>query len=163
MLLFQHVESLSSSISLVLISKLVDEDMLFQLNLRQQELCRLCVTWQAEVRPITCAYPMPASWGPAEEDLVMAAQYEVSESTDMYEHMGQGHDQHTGDEEDNEDFNYGYHEEEEEEDGDLLAAAEAAALTDAYHDIDADPLFGFSGSEGSADVSDESPRKRKHL
>ncbi|KAH9828839.1 uncharacterized protein C8Q71DRAFT_859379 [Rhodofomes roseus] len=116
-----------------------DLDLLYQLQLHQQELCRLCATWQSQVLVIPCAYPMPASWGPSELELNEAALYEISESADMGEHMEQQAPHQDAGDDDGGDFDYGYHDA-DEADGDLLDAAEAAALTDAYHPSEDDVI-----------------------
>ncbi|KAH9912541.1 uncharacterized protein B0H18DRAFT_1088385 [Fomitopsis serialis] len=56
-----------------------DPDLEFQLIIRRDELCRLCVTWQKHVSAIPGAHPMSASWGPSECQLNEAALYEISD------------------------------------------------------------------------------------
>ncbi|EPS94432.1 hypothetical protein FOMPIDRAFT_128943 [Fomitopsis schrenkii] len=136
-----------------------DEDLLFQLEQRQQDLCRLCVTWKAEVDVIPCAYSMHASWGPSEHRLHEASVYEVTESVDAED-----------DGDDDGDFDYGYHDSDSDTEGDLLDVAEAVAITDAYHAHDEADLFYDFTSIASSDLQTvllptetPSPKKRKHM
>jgi len=147
-----------------------DPDLEFQLNIRRDELCRLCVTWQKHVSAIPGAHPMSASWGPSERQLNEAALYEISESADLDEHPEPELHQHSTDEEDDDcDFDYGACNSDHEVDGDLLDAAEATALIDAYHatsEVDLD--FDFSGLTDLDDqtlflpMDSPSPSKKRH-
>ncbi|KAG1798007.1 hypothetical protein EV424DRAFT_1546404 [Suillus variegatus] len=50
-----------------------NEDLCFHFDLRARFLSGLVVHWQSQVRPIPCAWPLPDSWGPIENDLADAA------------------------------------------------------------------------------------------
>jgi hypothetical protein len=52
---------------------LTDDNVLYQLQSRADELCLLCIQWQAKVRPIPCAWEMPETWGPPMSALADAA------------------------------------------------------------------------------------------
>ncbi|KAL6297842.1 hypothetical protein BKA93DRAFT_820642 [Sparassis latifolia] len=108
----------------------LDADFMYQLDHRREELCRLCVIWQAQLH----------------QDLVNAAGYEMTGSWDEDGEGGvqsQGSVQGAADD-DNEDEVSFEEVTDAEDDGDLLDAAEVAALTDAYHsstvDIDSECL-----------------------
>lgn len=141
-----------------------DTDFLYQLDIHRTQLCRLCVTWQAQVQVVPCAYPMSTSWGPSELELNEAAQYEVTESVDMG--MDTGH--LASEAEDDGDFDYGFHDPDSDAEGDLLEAAETAAMTDAYHALDEDVIYGFNGPDMDTHTilfpaQGYSPKKRKEL
>ena len=56
--------------------------MAYQLNLRLDHLCRLCVTWQSKIAHIPCPEVLPTCWGPTEAQLHQAAIYEVTADWD---------------------------------------------------------------------------------
>ncbi|TFY57790.1 hypothetical protein EVJ58_g6817 [Rhodofomes roseus] len=157
------------SLEAAIASAAEDPNLLFQLNIRRSELCRLCATWQHHVRAIPSAHPISASWGPSEYELNEAALYEISELTEMGEHSLQPESQNTlTDEEDDCDFDYGACDSDLEADGDLLDAAEATALRDAYHTSEVDLEFDFNAL---ADLDNQtlllstigpSPPKKRH-
>jgi hypothetical protein len=102
-----------------------NEDTQYQLKRYAVMLCNLCAVWQANVRSIDCAYPMPESWGPSEAELTHAV---IASVTARWVHV-------------NEDvFVAGEEDSEEEADGvedELLDVIESVALSDAYrHHLD---------------------------
>jgi hypothetical protein len=56
--------------------------LIHQLELRMTQLKVLCVTWQAKIRAIPCAYDVGSSWGPSDDMLVDIAVAEVTGSWD---------------------------------------------------------------------------------
>jgi hypothetical protein len=97
----------------------------FQLNCYANRLCRLCAQWQARVRSIQPAYPMPSKWGPSEGELADAVIANVS----------------AGWNEESNDDNELYPESDEERDrGDdeLVELIESVAQADAYRDHESD-------------------------
>ncbi|KII83586.1 hypothetical protein PLICRDRAFT_119196 [Plicaturopsis crispa FD-325 SS-3] len=97
-----------------------DGDMLYQLQLREEYLRRVCVTWDRAVRPIPCKYPMPESWGPSLAALVDTAALEATASYLESDQEDDGDYDGLGEMSNNED------------DAELLEIAEETALTDAY-------------------------------
>ncbi|KAF8174532.1 hypothetical protein K438DRAFT_1771639 [Mycena galopus ATCC 62051] len=47
-----------------------DRGLIHQLEFRRQELCRLCATWRAAIRPIPFNADGLPEWGPSEEELM---------------------------------------------------------------------------------------------
>ena len=112
-------------------------------------------------------YPMPASWGPSEQELHQAAVYEISESVDQGE-FADSHRAHAEEEEDDGDFDYGFHDSDSDQEGDLLEVAEAVAMTDAYHtEVQLDFAFPSSSDLELQDIMlpavNSSPKKRKQM
>lgn len=102
--------------------------MKYQLQRYADMLCNLCAGWQANVRSINCAYPMPESWGPSEEDLTCAV---IASVTARWVLVNE-EDVFVADEED-----CGGEEADGVED-ELLDVIESVALSDAYrHNLDA--------------------------
>jgi hypothetical protein len=108
-----------------------DPDVLYQLGLHQQHLCRLCNIWQSKVHSIPSHSMSPQSWGPTEEELMDQMAFEISGSFEIDEHglddadcavEGMGGDEM--DESSSDDFDEDY--------GELLEACEAFGLVDEY-------------------------------
>lgn len=57
--------------------------MIYQLERRATELCRLCVSWERAVRAIPPQRTMPESWGPSAERLRSAASSEYQPSWEV--------------------------------------------------------------------------------
>ncbi|KII82995.1 hypothetical protein PLICRDRAFT_119974 [Plicaturopsis crispa FD-325 SS-3] len=94
-------------------------DMLYQLELREEYLRRVCVTWERAVRPLPCKYPMPESWGPSLAALVDTAALEATAS-------------YLESDDDDGDYDSLGELSEDDDDAELLEIAEETALTDAY-------------------------------
>ena len=143
-----------------------DLDVLFQLELRRKELCRLCATWRSEVQVIQCAYPMPASWGPSEHELIDATLYEITESADFGLDTDRVPSQHVSADDDS-GSDDGFHDPGSDAEGELLEAAEAVAMTDVYRALEDDLVYSFRGAE-LADhtvlfpAESSSPKKRRY-
>ncbi|KAF9456434.1 hypothetical protein BDZ94DRAFT_1302530 [Collybia nuda] len=93
-----------------------NNDMLYQLQLKEAHLCKLYVLWEPKLRNIPPKYPLPESWGPSEEDIEKALELEGTASWDT-------EDLHSDSESESD---YG------DEDEELMEAAELSAFTDAY-------------------------------
>jgi hypothetical protein len=59
-----------------------------QLQLQMTHLKTLCVTWQAQIRAIPCAYDVGPSWGPSDEMLADIAAAEVTGHWDIHASSG---------------------------------------------------------------------------
>jgi hypothetical protein len=138
-----------------------DLDAIYQLDLLQQRLCRLCVTWQAQVRAIPCKWTMPASWGPSEEDLRDALVYKYTGSWESGDNdtcrQVDVSEPTSGDEIGDEVGST----DEDEDDGDLLEAAEAVAFTDAYHDNSESDVEAYLDDVPDLSSPTRPPRKRR--
>lgn len=145
----------------------VNPALLYQLQIRAQELCMLCVEWQKNVSPIPCQYPMPPSWGPTEQELHNAAgmKYtpgwdgtndEESADTEQY-NANSGHGSSSDVDTSND----------EEEVDELVDLMEAAGLADEYRAQNGDPYYSDTDdlfmTEDFAEASrfSSSPRKRQ--
>jgi hypothetical protein len=134
-------------------------DLAYQLDVRQRTLCRMCVTWQRNVRGIPCEWRMPNSWGPSEERLRDAARYEVIaslEDGDDLQEWGRRHGNLHNDSEDSMDDESGRDDDGEE----LVEAVEAAALLDAYREGEGNDGIWVSDDGASVVSRTASPRKR---
>jgi hypothetical protein len=133
----------------------LDDDLAYQLDLRAQELCLLCITWQGKLRPI------PADgdecWGPSEDELKKVAEFEFNLSLEDDSDTEREGRQSCGSDS-GEDW-AGV--EQEGSDGDLIESLDALAFSDEYRNeaVDAFPNFGdFSTDMFRA--SSSSPTKR---
>jgi hypothetical protein len=131
-----------------------NEALLYQLTIRQKQLCQLCATWQAKVRVIPDTSIMPASWGPSEEELLGVISSEVVGAwrEDMVSNSDDDIQEDGGVSDDDDD----------DDDGELLETLEATALTDAYraHDEDSEGLDLDVDDLYILDPVEKSPRKR---
>jgi hypothetical protein len=134
-------------------------DMLYQLDLRQQYLCRLCNLWQPKVHSIPSDSELLQSWGPTGEELMNEMDFEINGSFDVDEVGSDGADwagglaegmdgSEMGDESNSDDC--------DEEYGELLEACETFGLADEYHSVASawDPLTYIS-------TPSTSPQKRR--
>ena len=91
--------------------------------------------------------------------------YEVSEAADLGSGPAElGHQPMDDEEDDDGDFDYGFHDSNSFQESDLLDAAEAAALTDAYHtgaSLDFNLLY--LAESDSQDMMTCTPKKRKQM
>ncbi|KIJ61378.1 hypothetical protein HYDPIDRAFT_31467 [Hydnomerulius pinastri MD-312] len=104
-----------------------DMDMLFALDVRREELCQLAMRWQAKVRPMPTAWPMPASWGSVH-------------NTEVPRSGGRGRDGGLGDGEVWVDEDDDWESEGEKEDDELLDALENFGLWDQWRMTDTDEI-----------------------
>jgi len=146
----------------------VNPALLYQLQLRAQELCMLCVEWQAKVSPIPCQYSMPLSWGPSEQELHDAAAMKYTPGWDST---------HDGESADIEQYNANagcdsssdVGESDEEEVDEIVDLMEAAGLTEEYRAQNEDLSYSntdiLSMTEDYTEtfISSSSPRKRRCL
>lgn len=91
-------------------------NILYQLQLKQTELCKLYVVWEPRVKNIPPKYPLPECWGPSQEEIAKALEFEGAASWDV-------EDIHSDSESESEDGG---------EDEELMEAAEFSAFADAY-------------------------------
>ncbi|KIJ64158.1 hypothetical protein HYDPIDRAFT_91170, partial [Hydnomerulius pinastri MD-312] len=101
--------------------------MLFALDVRREELCQLAMRWQAKVRPMPTAWPMPASW-------------ESVHNTEVPRARGRGRDGGLGDEEVWVNKDDDWESEGEKEDDELLDALENFGLWDQWRMTDTDEI-----------------------
>ena len=134
-----------------------DYDLTYQLDLRVQYLCRLCVTWQGKLRSIPCA--MSESWGPSDQNLIDTVAFEFQGSWDRV-------DVDTDDELDcDDDLRV-------QDDDDMLELVETMELSTIYQDHNHyEDNSGFGVERGrheevarisSSRDESGSPRKRSH-
>ncbi|KAG2144232.1 hypothetical protein DEU56DRAFT_870390 [Suillus clintonianus] len=102
-----------------------NEDLCFHFDLRARFLSGLVVHWQSQVRPIPCAWPLPDSWGPIENDLAEAANtYYQPSRLDGTAVM--------------DDSENDWESEDERENDELIDQLEEAALAETYRDHELD-------------------------
>jgi hypothetical protein len=135
-----------------------NEDLIYQLDLRARELCRLCVTWRSKLRPI----PVDDDefWGPSANDLQQASELEFNprweddSGTEEEDHRsGEGSD------DSGEDWGGVRY---EDSDGDLIESLEALAFSDEYRPEVAQDIFPNFNDYGADKyrASSSSPTKR---
>ena len=105
-----------------------DPAIVYQLDMRLDHLCHLCLTWQSKIAQIPCPEALPTCWGPIEAQLQQAAIYKVTANWDMAPKPTQLLN-HGGSEDD---FGTDSNQPADELVGDLLDCVEAADLHDAY-------------------------------
>ena len=135
-----------------------NEDLIYQLDLRAQELCQLCVIWRSKLRPISA--DVDDFWGPSAADLQQASELEFNP---RWEDDSDAEEEDCQSVEDNEDSGedwggVGY----EDSDGDLIESLEALAFSDEYRPEVAEDIFPHF-SDLAADkyrTSSSSPTKR---
>jgi hypothetical protein len=135
-----------------------DPDLLYQLQIRADELCHLCATWRTKVAPIPCPYTMSSSWGPSEKQLLDAAANEVQSSWNIQQDDTEsgflGSDESSGSDVGGDDVL----------DEELLESVEAISFTDAYRDSSSDLAvldFDFLTLPGN-DSTDTNRSPHKH-
>jgi hypothetical protein len=139
--------------------------LLYQLQLRAQELCMLCVEWERNVSPIPCQYPMLPSWGPTEQELHNAA---AMKYTPGWDSINDDIEQYTANPEHDSSSDINTSNDEEEVD-ELVDLMEAAGLADEYRaqndDLsynDTDDLY-MTEDFAEASSSSSSPCKRQRI
>lgn len=95
-----------------------NENLIYQLKLREIRLCKLYVAWEPKVKDIPPKYKLSESWGPTQKEIESAMEYEGNASWD-------GEDIHSDSESESE---FG------EEDEELMEAVEVSAFADAYRE-----------------------------
>ncbi|EIN10554.1 hypothetical protein PUNSTDRAFT_32083, partial [Punctularia strigosozonata HHB-11173 SS5] len=63
------------------VGKLESPGMVYQIQIRRERLLHLAVVWRRRAGHIPPAQPQPDSWGPTNDELIAAMQYEYMEST----------------------------------------------------------------------------------
>jgi hypothetical protein len=136
-----------------------DENIIYQLDLRAQELCRLCVVWRSKLRPIPA--DIDEFWGPLADDLRQASELEFNprweNDNDTEEEDCQSGE---GSEDSGEDWGGVEY---ENFDGDLIESLEALAFSDEYRPEVAEDIFSHFSNFAAADKyrsSSSSPTKR---
>lgn len=130
-----------------------DANLVYQLELRAEELCRLCVIWRRNIRPLP-GDDHGDAWGPSDKDLQDALVFEfnphLTESEELdRDDSGESDD---GDWEDQDDVI----------DSELVESMEAVAFADEYRSGDEHFLYFDSDMEHvyTHATPDGSPRKR---
>ena len=108
-----------------------DSNIVYQLDLHAEELCRLCVIWRRNLRPLP-GNELGDTWGPSEQDLQKASKVEFNPN------WGEGDpiNEDDGGPEDND-----WEDIDETIDNDLVESMEAVAFTDEYHLGEGDHFF----------------------
>jgi len=134
-----------------------NEDLVYQLDLQAQELCRLCLTWRSKLQPIPT--DQDEFWGPSEHELKMMSEFEFNPSLEDNGEAEGEYDQSRGSSDDSgEDWAGVVH---EDSDGDLIESLDALALSDEYREEVPDMFSHFS--DFATDIyraSSSSPSKR---
>jgi hypothetical protein len=135
-----------------------NEDLIYQLDLRAQELCQLCVTWRSKLRPIPV--DVDEFWGPSTNDLQRASELEFNPRWEA-DSDTEEEDCQSGEGSDDSGEDWGGVEY-EDSDGDLIESLEALAFSDEYRLEVAQDIFPHFG-DFAADkyrASSSSPTKR---
>jgi hypothetical protein len=135
---------------------LIDDDanLLYQLDLQAEELCRLCVVWRRNIRALPGDEHGDA-WGPSEKDLQAAL------LTEFNAHWTEeGEDRDSGSSDGSEDGDW--QDVEDDMDGELVESMEAIAFTDEYRTGDAEQFLyiDIPDVEHTYTTPTGSPRKR---
>lgn len=137
-----------------------DHDVLYQLQLRSQELCRLCAIWQRKIRSLPKSNH-EQSWGPSDAEVQASA---VSEVTENWAEEASDSEEEISEQSEDDIDNLDWEDwEDGENNGELMESLEAIALSDQYHVDDAADL-AYSLSDMSVQEfhhgSSMSPSKR---
>lgn len=132
-----------------------DVDLAYQLDIQAKQLCRLCVTWRRNVRPLP-GDERDNIWGPSDEDLQDALAIEFNPSwLEEPEDNGRSDGENDGSE------GGDWEDVDEEFDSELVESMEAVAFTDEYRTGEGDSFSYLDSDMGQTPTTPSgSPRKR---